>query len=355
MCLEQKGLFPPFCKELNCSVRGCFLWRSWPGEAKRIQVEANYLGVRSRHHTPANPARAACWSTTELGRRGKMWGGSEAAWLSSSLPVARNAKRFPRKFLLQQEDEGRKPIEFLDTFQPVGVSAKKWEDERADWLAAHSVLEVATLPVALLKHHYSSVLTFEFWNSVTFSTFLACNFEMDTWRASNSLLFSASHVSGCCRKKTVNKWTWSAVSPSRVCVCVYVDRGEDERGIYDCRRKRRIKETTSVCSIRLRTHLFLLWNQINVVPLLRETISLALRRTGYRGVGGRGAKGDSELINLSPGLCLQSRFMSFIFGLRNEHAETINRRRLRSRVMVRIAHYIFKLPALLKLAICSMT
>lgn len=69
----------------------------------------------------------------------------------------------------------------------------------------------------------------------------------------------------------------------------------------------------------------------------------------------RGAKGDSELINLSPGLCLQSRFMSFIFGLRNEHAGTLNRERLRSRVMVRIARYILKLPASLKTAVCGTT
>lgn len=80
---------------------------------------------------------------------------------SSSLSVARNAKRFPRKFLLQQEDEGRKPKEFLDTFQPVGVSTKRWEGKHADWLPASSVFEAATQPVALLKLHYSFVLTFE--------------------------------------------------------------------------------------------------------------------------------------------------------------------------------------------------
>lgn len=87
------------------------------------------------------------------------------------------------------------------------------------------------------------------------------------------------------------------------------------------------------------------------LPCREKQYPPALRRTGHRG----GAKGDSELINLSPGLCLQSRFMSFIFGLRNEHAGTLNRGRLRSRVMVRIAHYILKLPASLKTAVCGTT
>lgn len=61
--------------------------------------------------------------------------------LAAAFSVTRNAKRFPRKFLLQQEDEGRKPKEFLDTFSPVGVSTKKWEGKRAHWLAASNVFE----------------------------------------------------------------------------------------------------------------------------------------------------------------------------------------------------------------------
>lgn len=46
-----------------------------------------------------------------------------------------------------------------------------------------------------------------------------------------------------------------------------------ERLVYDCKRKPGIRQTASVCSIRLPALFFLLWNQITTAPLLGETIS----------------------------------------------------------------------------------
>lgn len=82
--------------------------------------------------------------------------------------------------------------------------------------------------------------------------------------------------------------------------------------VYDCRRKPRIKETVSVCSIRLPAHLFLLWNQITAAPLLGETIS-----TPWDGGVIEEVKGESKLINLTDRAPLfVSWFKGFILGLK---------------------------------------
>lgn len=90
-------------------------------------------------------------------------GGGGQPDLAAAFQVARNAKCFPGKLVLKQEEEGRKPEEFLDTFQPVGVCAKKWEGNSADWLAASSVHEAANITSGFAKtlglfHSYSRIL-----------------------------------------------------------------------------------------------------------------------------------------------------------------------------------------------------
>lgn len=73
--------------------------------------------------------------------------------------------------------------------------------------------------------------------------------------------------------------------------------------VYDCTRKQRIKQTVSMCSIRLPALLFLLWNQITAAPPLGETISKP-----WDGGVIEEVKGESKLI-------LSDRQASFIYIL----------------------------------------
>lgn len=219
VCLGQKGLFFPF-------VRNSTVW-SEPASCEALgQLSLKESKLRqtiwgSDHATIAPPPEQLVGQQQNLGGGGRSGERVKQPDLASSLPVARNAKCFPRKFLLQQEDEGRKPKEFLDTFQPVGVRTKKWEGKRADWLTASSVFEAATLPVAsLLFRSYFQILKLD---DIQCSS---CKQLAAVLCVACQLLLSEDN----CKQMDVK----CSVTLLCVLMCVYVDHGvEGEmRGVF---------------------------------------------------------------------------------------------------------------------------